>query len=77
MSKRRTQHVVPNSGGWDVKRGGGTKTTKHFDNKALAIAFARDISRNQGAELIVHGRDGKIQTSDSHGSDPCPPVDKK
>ena len=32
---RKTHHVVPNSdrGGWDVKRGGASKASKHFDTK--------------------------------------------
>lgn len=41
--------------------------------KAAAEAAARSIAANQGAELIVHRKDGTIQRRDSHGSDPCPP----
>ena len=30
----KTQHVVPNpQSGWDVKKGGSEKATKHFDTK--------------------------------------------
>lgn len=77
MSKRLTQHVVSNhQGGWDVRKGGASRVTKHFEHKQQAVDLARQISRNQGAELIIHGRDGKIQSADSHGKDPCPPVDK-
>ena len=31
------------------------------------------ISQNQGTEMVVHNRDGKIAWSDSHGNDPYPP----
>jgi hypothetical protein len=74
MAKQDTHHVVPNQdGGWDVKRGGGQKASHHTDTKAEAERIARDISKNQGTELIIHGKDGKIQSKDSHGNDPYPP----
>lgn len=74
---RDTHHVVPNpNGGWDVKRGGGQRASAHVDTKVEAEKIGREISKNQGTEFIVHGLDGKIQRSDSHGNDPCPPKDK-
>ncbi len=74
MAKQDTHHVVPNQdGGWDVKRGGGQKASHHTDTKAEAERIARDISKNQGSELVIHGKDGKIQSKDSHGNDPYPP----
>ncbi len=74
MAKRREHHVVPSAdGGWDIKKGGGSKSIKHYDRKEDAEARARKISQNQGSELVIHGRDGKIQRSDSHGNDPYPP----
>jgi hypothetical protein len=76
---RDTHHVVPNSekGGWDVKRGGADRASVHVNTKKEAESIARTISRNQGTELVIHGKDGKIQKSDSHGNDPCPPKDEK
>ena len=76
---RETHHVVPNSnrGGWDVKRGGAERASAHADTKAEAEQIGREISRNQGTELVIHGKDGKIQRSDSHGNDPWPPRDTK
>lgn len=75
---RKTHHVVHNSsiGGWDLKKGGGQRSIKHFDTKKEAEAFGRQTSINQKSEFIVHGLNGKIQRSDSHGGDPCPPVDQ-
>ncbi len=74
MAKQDTHHVVPNQdGGWDVKRGGGQKASHHTDTKAEAERIARDISKNQGTELVIPGKDGKIQSKDSHGNDPYPP----
>ncbi|MHC1593975.1 MAG: DUF2188 domain-containing protein [Methanotrichaceae archaeon] len=77
MTKRKEHHVVPNDDGWAVKKSGAKRDTKHFDLKSDAVDFARDVSQNQGSELIIHGKDGKIQKSDSHGRDPNPPKDKK
>ena len=71
---RKTHHVVhiPN-GGWDVKRGGAQRSSGHFDTKVEAIDAGRQISVNQGTEFLIHGLDGRIQSSDSHGNDPFPP----
>jgi hypothetical protein len=74
MTKSKTHHVVPApDGGWNVKRGGAEKASGHFDKKQDAIDAARQISRNQGTELKIHNKDGKISSSDSHGNDPNPP----
>ena len=74
---RKEHHVVHNpEGGWDVKRDNADRSSKHFDIKKDAVDWGRGVSRNQKTEFIVHGIDGKIQTSDSHGNDPNPPMDK-
>ena len=74
---RKEYHVVPNPhGGWDGKRSGAQRASVHGETKADVERRTREISRNQGAELVIHGKDGKIQRSDSHGNDPCPPKDK-
>jgi len=70
----REHHVVPNScGGWDIKKAGGKKSIHHFDKKSDAVDKAGEISQNQRSELVIHGKDGKIQKKDSHGNDPYPP----
>ncbi len=74
MSSKKTHHVVPNpNGGWDVKKGGSEKASNHFDKKTEAVEKGREISQNQGSEFYIHGKDGKIQSKDSHGNDPNPP----
>lgn len=71
---KKTHHVVPHQdGGWDIKKGGSDRASKHFDKKTDAVERGREISKNQGSEFYVHGKDGKIQTKDSHGNDPNPP----
>ena len=71
---RSSHHVVPNSnGGWDVKRGGAQRSSGHYSTKQEAVDAGRQISRNQGTEFVIHGKDGRIQSADSHGNDPYPP----
>ncbi|MFO7823973.1 MAG: DUF2188 domain-containing protein [Cyclobacterium sp.] len=74
---RKTRHVVPNSdGGWDSKKGGAERASKHFDTKKEAEQYSRELSRKEKSELIIHKKDGTIQRADSHGNDPNPPKDK-
>lgn len=67
------QHVVPHPEGWAVKRAGGERASSVHPTQREAIDRARDIARNQGSELFIHGEDGKIRSRDSHGHDPNPP----
>lgn len=68
---RNEHHVVPNpNGGWDVERNGSDRASVHTDTKAEAVNRAREISRNQGTELIIHRENGTIERRDSHGNDP-------
>jgi hypothetical protein len=79
MSSKRDYHVVPNSdrGGWDVKRESAERASGHFDRKSDAMDRGRDLAREHKTELVEHGRNGRIQDSDSYGNDPNPPRDKK
>lgn len=70
---RKTQHVVPNDDGWAVKKGGSDRATKIVPTQKEAIEIAKEISKNQGAELFIHGNDGKIRERNSYGNDPFPP----
>ncbi len=74
---RKSHHLVPDAqSGWNVVKGGASKASVHCDTKAEAEKAGRQISINQKTEFVIHGKDGKIQRSDSHGNDPCPPKDK-
>jgi uncharacterized protein YdaT len=71
----KSTHVVPNSdkGGWDIKQSGADRSSGHFDTKKEAEDRARQISRNQETELVIHNKDGVISRKDSHGNDDFPP----
>jgi hypothetical protein len=77
MAKGKNQHVIPTEGGWGVKGEGNSKLTAKTATKAEAQQIAREIAINQQSELVIHGKDGKIQNKNSYGNDPFPPRDKK
>ncbi len=72
MSKKG-QHVVPNGNKWSVRRTGAARASGIYETQREAIAVARTIARNQGTELYVHGRDGRIRERDSFANDAFPP----
>lgn len=72
MSKKG-QHVVPNGERWSVRRAGASRASGTYTTQQEAIEKARTIARNQGTELYVHGRDGRIRERSSFGNDPFPP----
>ena len=69
----RNQHVVPHDEGWAVRGAGNSRASSVHRTQQAAIQVAREIARNQGTELLVHGKDGRIRQRDSHGGDPFPP----
>jgi hypothetical protein len=69
----KNQHVVPHGDKWAVKGEGNQRATVVTGRKQEAVDAGREISRNQQSELVIHGRDGRIQQKDSHGHDPFPP----
>lgn len=73
----KNQHVVPHGGKWAVKGDGNQRATKVTTTRSAALKVARNIARNQGADVVIHGRDGRIRDKDSYGSDPFPPRDAK
>lgn len=70
---KRDQHVVPHERGWAVRPAGGGRYSSVHDTQREAINRAREVAQNQGTELFIHGRDGRIRERDSHGRDPFPP----
>lgn len=70
----KNQHVTPHpDGGWQVKGEGNVRATVRTNTQREAIDIARNISSNQGSELVIHRLNGKIRDKDSHGRDPFPP----
>jgi hypothetical protein len=74
MGKKRDVYFVsPNSdrGGWDVKREGAERASKHFETKADAIGFGKQVAQKSDlGQLKIQKQDGKIQTEYTYGKDP-------
>lgn len=71
----RTVRVTPKGNQWQVKTDGATRAVKLTGTKKEAVEIAKEIAKNQRAELVTHGKDGKIMSKDSFGNDPNPPKD--
>lgn len=74
---RKEIHIVPHGGNWAVKRPGAERASSVHPTQGEASDRAHDMGRRDGSEVVTHGRDGKIRESDSYGSDPFPPKDKR
>ena len=64
---------MPHGNKWAVRGAGSQRATSFHRTQREAIDNGRQIARNQGTELFVHGRDGQIRERDSYGNDPFPP----
>lgn len=74
MPKGKDQHVTHRDDGkWQVIGEGNSRATAVTRTQADAIKIAREISRNQESELVIHKINGQIREKDSHGHDPFPP----
>lgn len=77
MGRKKDIHVVPHTGGWATRKEGAERAGGVYDTKAEALDRGREQARREQVELVVHGRTGRIQDSDSYGRDPYPPRDRK
>jgi len=76
MSKRKQVHVVPNKsrGGWDVKSSGAKRAGSHHQTKSQAVAKGKQQAKSSPkGQIVVHKKDGAIQTEHTYGDDPYPP----
>ena len=67
------QHVVPNGGKWAVRRSGAERASGVFSTQKEAIIRGTELAKNQGTELYVHGKDGRIRERSTFGKDTYPP----
>ncbi len=69
------QHIVHRAdGSWAIRGEGNTRDTLHFETQFKAFSAAKEIATNQGGDVMIHGRDGKIRERNTYGKpDYCPP----
>ncbi len=63
----KNQHVIPSGDRWAVRRVGASRSSGIYETQKEAISAATTIARNQGADLYIHGRDGRIRERVSYG----------
>lgn len=76
--KRKTYHLTytEDSKKWKVELEGANRASSVHENKENALESARELARKQQpSQLIVHKRDGTIQTEYTYEDDPKPPAD--
>lgn len=70
----KNYHVTPDpKGGWNVRHEKQPVPVSHTDTQAEAISDATQRAKNEGSEVIIHGRNGQIRERNSYGNDPHPP----
>jgi uncharacterized protein YdaT len=67
------QHVTRREDGWAVTGAGNSRATVIVPTQREAIERAKPIAGNQGGDVVIHGRDGRIRERNSYGNDPYPP----
>lgn len=70
MGKRLVIEITPATDGWDVRARQGA-TLSHHDTKEEAIDAGRKAAKEaELGQLVVKGRDGRIQEEFTYGEDP-------
>lgn len=73
MATRNKPHIVVEprpDGRWARQKNGTMRAASLHGTQAAAEEAARAQARREGSELVVKGRDGRIQRRDSYGNDP-------
>ncbi|HEY9507339.1 MAG TPA: DUF2188 domain-containing protein [Gemmatimonadales bacterium] len=72
MSQRQVFHVVPqDQGKWRVEPEGRREVGRVFEDKEEAVRQATENAKAADTgQIIVHGRDGRIQYEHTYGEDP-------
>ena len=69
--EREVFHLNPSEKGWSLDREGGKRSLGTFATKAEGLAAGKERAKSSGlGQLIVHTKDGKIQTEYTYGKDP-------
>ena len=71
-SSRLVYHVKPtDSGRWSVAQRGAARASATFNRKSDAVARGKELAKRRSrGQLVVHGRDGKVQGEFTYGDDP-------
>lgn len=69
---RTSYYVTPHKNGkWAVKKSRSGRASSTHRKKSAAKRNAKNLAKKRKpSEVVIQGRDGKIQTKRSYGSDP-------
>jgi poly(hydroxyalkanoate) granule-associated protein len=71
-AERTVYHVAPHDDGWKVEREGASRATSTHETKDEALTAARELARSKApGAVVVHRKDGTIQTSYSYDDEPA------
>jgi hypothetical protein len=59
MSNKRI-HIIKRDAGWAVKKEGGERASKIYDDKDSAKEAAKSY-RDRGHDVVIHRKDGTIE----------------
>ncbi len=62
--------VTPRGGKWAASREGSQRASAIHDTQREAEKKGRQIARNDKAEFVLQGKQGRIMERDSYGGDP-------
>lgn len=70
--RRMTFHVVPGDDGWVVKKAGAKAALETYRLKKDAIEAGKQLAKQpKKGQLVIHKKDGTIQTEYTYGDDPA------
>jgi Uncharacterized protein conserved in bacteria (DUF2188) len=72
-AETKTIHVVARIGGWAIRSEGHSRATSVHSTQKEAVEAARALAKKAAGALVIHGRDGRVQSRDSYSKDPLPP----
>jgi hypothetical protein len=70
MARKPQVSVEPRPTGWAVQTDGTKRADSLHATQQAAVARARELAANKGAELVIKDKSGKIAGKDSRGNDP-------
>lgn len=71
MSRTKYRVTPTGDGNWRVKRDGAIRADSIHPNKIDAVDRGRELGRNQQlGQVVIHRRDGTIETEHTYGADP-------
>jgi hypothetical protein len=77
MSKKPNIWITPHKNGWAVKREGAKRSSVVTVTKQEAEKIGHELGKKERVEVITQRSDGRIQSRESYGNDPYPPLDKE